>query len=226
MPQMIRLDNVSKIYTTGAQPVQALRNVSLQIEHGEFVAVTGESGSGKSTLLHLLGGLDRPTAGSVFVDEVPIHDATEEALTAFRRVKLGFIFQFFNLMPAMTLVENVALPLLLQGSPRSSAMTAAQAELSDIGLGDKAERFPHQVSGGEMQRTAIARALVHKPALLLADEPTGNLDSRNVVGVLDLFDQISGRKDSPTILLVTHSREAASRARRQLVVADGLVTGG
>lgn len=203
--------------------MHALRDVSLEIAPGSFCAVTGPSGCGKSTLLNLLGGLDQPTSGEITVDGLPLHRADEAALTAYRRERLGIIFQFFNLLPAMTALENVELPLLLRGDRTKDARTRAAEVLDLVGLASRAGAFPHQMSGGEMQRAAIARALVHRPALLLADEPTGNLDSDNATRVLELFQKIASQRLA-TLIMVTHSPEAAAVAARQIALVDGRLT--
>ena len=217
---MISLRHVSRVYHSPAGEVHALRDVSLEIEPFSFCAVTGPSGCGKSTLLNLLGGLDQPTAGEIAVDGLPLHTADEAALTAYRRERLGIIFQFFNLLPAMTAMENVELPLLLRGDRTKDARTRAAETLDLVGLASRADAFPHQMSGGEMQRAAIARALVHRPALLLADEPTGNLDSDNAARVLELFQKIASQRLA-TLIMVTHSPEAAAVAVRQIALVDG-----
>lgn len=200
--------------------MHALRDVTLEIEPGTFAAITGPSGCGKSTLLHLLGGLDQPTSGSITVDGMALHQADEAALTAYRRSKLGIVFQFFNLLPAMTAQENVELPLLLAGERAATARDRAAALLELVGLSARAGAFPHQMSGGEMQRAAIARALIHEPSLLLADEPTGNLDSVNAAHILELFQKIASQR-ATTLIIVTHSPEAASVAGRQIRLMDG-----
>lgn len=220
---MIRLDHVSRIYPSPAGEVHALRDVSLAIEPFTFAAVTGPSGCGKSTLLNLLGGLDQPTSGEITVDGLPLHRAAETELTAYRRERLGIVFQFFNLLPAMTALENVELPLLLRGDTARQARARAMEMLDLVGLGHRTGAFPHQMSGGEMQRAAIARALVHRPALLLADEPTGNLDSDNAMRILDLFQKIATQRLA-TLIIVTHSPEAAAVASRQIPMSDGCLT--
>jgi len=217
---MIGLRHVSRVYPSPAGEVHALRDLSLDLAPSEFVAVTGPSGCGKSTLLNLLGGLDRPTSGEITVDGLDLHRAGEADLTAYRRERLGIVFQFFNLLPAMTAVENVELPLLLRGDKARAARDRAAAMLDLVSLGPRAGAFPHQMSGGEMQRTAIARALVHGPALLLADEPTGNLDSDNASRVLALFQKIASQR-LVTLIIVTHSPAAAAAAHRQIALVDG-----
>jgi len=215
---MIRIENVVRHF--GA--VHAVRGIDLTIEDRDFVAITGPSGCGKSTLLHLLGGMDQPTSGRIFIDELPLHEAGERELTAYRRKRLGIVFQFFNLLPTMTLAENVELPLLLGGSGPAIARQKSHDMLDVVGLSHRLSHFPHQVSGGEMQRTAIARALVHEPALLLADEPTGNLDTANAGLVLETFGKIASQQRT-TLIVVTHSLEVASLARRRIRLLDGLV---
>src|SRR3990172_8315854 len=175
---MIEMLNASKAYHQGTQEVHALRNVSFRIKKGEFLSIMGPSGSGKSTLLNLIGGLDQPTSGEIFIDGRPLHGISDDELTLIRRRRVGFIFQFFNLLPILTAAENVSLPLLLEGTPFSQIKPRVEALLDKVGLSERIEHRPEQLSGGEMQRVAIARALITNPAVLLADEPTGNLDSR------------------------------------------------
>ena len=218
--RMITLRHVSRIYPSPAGEVHALRDVSLDIAPHSFCAVTGPSGCGKSTLLNLLGGLDQPTSGQITVDGLALHGAGEAELTAYRRERLGIIFQFFNLLPAMTAVENVELPLLLRGDSTKQARARAGEMLELVGLTPRAGAFPHQMSGGEMQRAAVARALVHRPALVLADEPTGNLDSDNAARILELFQKIASQRLA-TLIMVTHSPEAAAAANRQIALMDG-----
>jgi putative ABC transport system ATP-binding protein len=219
---LISLRNVTREYKTGERTVHALDGVSLEIDRNEFVAISGPSGCGKSTLIHLLGGLDHPSTGEVIVDGLALHTADDTALTQFRRRQVGLVFQFFNLLPTMNVLENVSFPLLLQGiAPRESEQRAA--ELIDlVGLRERADHFLHQLSGGEQQRTAIARALVHRPALLIADEPTGNLDSHSAAAVMQLLEKI-GREALTTLIVVTHSPEVAQAASRQVEMRDGKV---
>jgi putative ABC transport system ATP-binding protein len=217
---MISLRHVYRSYSTGEAVVHALDDLSLQIQPREFVAITGPSGCGKSTLLHLLGGLDRPTSGEIEVAGIPLHAADEKMLTQYRRHQLGLVFQFFNLLPTMTLQENVELPLLLQGVRPTEAAKRAAELLDLVELSPRLRHFPHQLSGGQMQRGALARALVHRPSLVLADEPTGNLDSENAARVLQVLRKIA-LHGSVTLLLVTHSTEVAAVASRQLQLLDG-----
>jgi len=217
---MIRLVKASRSY--GTPPVTALDSVSLEIGRGEFVAITGPSGSGKSTLLNLLGGLDHPTSGEVVVDGVHLERADDRELTLYRRLKLGIVFQFFNLLPSMSVVENVELPLLLRGDDARAARVKALEMLDQVGMARRSSHFPHQLSGGEMQRAAIARGLVHGPSLLLADEPTGNLDSANASQVLEVIAKIASRRTA-TIIMVTHSDSVAALADRRIRMKDGRV---
>ena len=189
---------------------------------GEFLAVTGESGCGKSTLLHLLGALDSPSSGELFVDGLPLHGADEPAKTDYRRKDVGIVFQFFNLMPTMSVAENVGLPLLLQGVPESEAQARAEEAMGLVGIDHRARHFQHELSGGEMQRCAVARALVHKPKLLIADEPTGNLDSANAAHILELFQKLH-QEGHVTMVVVTHSEEVAAGASRRIRMEDGRI---
>lgn len=200
----------------------ALDHVSLQIAPHDFVAVTGPSGCGKSTLLNVLGGLDQADSGEVVVDGVELHRADENTLTQYRRQHLGIVFQFFNLLPAMTVIENVELPLLLQGVSARDMRAQAAAMLDLVGLHARSGHFPHQLSGGEMQRASIARALVHSPSLLLADEPTGNLDSANAHRVMEVLAKIASQKLT-TMIVVTHSEQVAGMASSRIRMLDGKV---
>src|SRR5512142_2808857 len=218
---MIVLKNVTRTYTHGIREIQALRNVSLTIGKGQFVSIMGPSGSGKSTLLNLVGGLDQPTFGEIFIDDRPLHGISDDELTLIRRRKVGFIFQFFNLLPILTAAENVALPLLLEGLAFSAVRPKAEALLAKVGLAERVEHRPEQLSGGEMQRVAIARALVTGPAVLLADEPTGNLDSRTSS---EIFGLLKGLHDEgQTIVMVTRDQKAASYGTRVITLQDGCV---
>jgi len=221
---MIELKNVTRRYRQGENGVVALDNVSLRIEASEFVAVTGESGSGKSTFLHLVGALDKPDAGEVVVDGLALQSASEQQLTAYRAQKLGIVFQFFNLLPTLNVLENVCVPLRFQRVRRREAVLRAREMLRLVGMERRAEHFVHQLSGGEIQRAAIARALVHQPAVLLADEPTGNLDGANAAKVMEIFQRI-GEQRLATLVLVTHNLEFAERAERRIVLRDGKVVG-
>ncbi len=217
---MIELTEVSKVYYQGPQQIEALKSVSLAIASGEFVAITGKSGCGKSTLLHIIGGLEPPTSGGVVVEGRSLARLSEPELTHFRRDRVGIVFQSFNLLPLLTLEENVALPRVLQGHPYSQAQEEAGHWLAEVGLSARRRHKPHQVSGGEMQRAAIARALINRPAVILADEPTGNLDSTTSNQILELFarlHQVWGQ----TVVMVSHAPEAAGSAQRILRLKDG-----
>lgn len=219
---MIRLQHVSRRYPHQAGSIRALDAVSLEIPFGTFVSVTGPSGCGKSTLLNLLGGLDTPDEGEIWIGDLPLHKATDTALTRHRRFDLGIVFQFFNLLPAMTVSENVELPLLLRGDSSRLSRVRVEEMLELVGLTDRATHFPHQLSGGEMQRIALARALAGHPRLLLADEPTGNLDSTNAALVMDTLKAIASR-NLTTLFLVTHDPALARLASRQIQMRDGQV---
>ena len=220
---MIRLQKVTRLYSRGEAPIRALDEVSLEIPHGEFAAVTGPSGCGKSTLLNILGGLDQPDSGEIWIGDLPLHQARDAALTRYRRHDLGIIFQFFNLLPAMTVEENIELPLLLRGDPPKKTRPRVAETLELVGLTARRHHFPHQLSGGEMQRTAIARALAGRPKLLLADEPTGNLDSGNAARVIETLLKIASQKIA-TLVIVTHSEELARLAPRHIRMLDGKIT--
>lgn len=219
---MIRLENVVKDYRRGEQEVRALNGVSLRLDKGQFLSIMGPSGSGKSTLLNLIGGLDQPTTGEIFLDGEPLHGISDDALTLVRRKKVGFIFQFFNLLPILTAVENVALPLLLDGLSFSCIKDKAVQMLEMVGLQGRIEHRPEHLSGGEMQRVAIARALISNPSVLLADEPTGNLDSQRSQEILEILKQLN--KEGQTIVMVTHDPMAAAFASRIIRLKDGLLS--
>jgi putative ABC transport system ATP-binding protein len=221
MAPVLEANKLAKTYETGGAKVLGLRGVDISIERGEFVAIMGPSGCGKSTLLNLLAGLDRPTAGEVWLDGKRIDGLSETDLARLRRRKVGFVFQFFNLVPTLTAVENVELPLLLVGRGRREARRSAKALMSDLGIPDKAEAAPTELSGGQQQRVALARALANRPDVVLADEPTGNLDSAGARGVLGLFREARSR--GQTLLLVTHDASVASAADRVIMLRDGLV---
>jgi putative ABC transport system ATP-binding protein len=217
---MIELRAVTRTYRQGDTPVIALDSVDLKIAPGEFLAITGESGSGKSTLLHLLGGLDKPDQGDILIDGWSLVSASEPQLTNYRRYRLGIVFQFFNLLPTLNVIENVCLPLRLQHVGEKESRRRAMEMLEMVGMNQRAKHFVHQLSGGEMQRTAIARALVHRPQLLLADEPTGNLDSENAGRLLDIFRMIAENR-MVTLVVATHSPEVAAISQRNLRIANG-----
>jgi putative ABC transport system ATP-binding protein len=226
---MIEFKNVTRRYQQGENAVLALDDVSLRIESEEFVAVTGESGSGKSTFLHLIGGLDKPDAGEVLVNGLALQAASDKELTEYRAHDLGIVFQFFNLLPTLNVLENVCLPLEFQGVKFRQAVARAREMLTLVGMEKRERHFVHQLSGGEMQRTAIARALAHRPKVLLADEPTGNLDAANAEMVLKIFRRIADGRLT-TLVVVTHSIEVAETAERRVRLRDGkmfeLVSGG
>lgn len=214
--------SVEKTYDGGGRAVAALRGVSFEAETGSFIALMGPSGCGKSTLLHIVGGMDRPTHGRVSLGGVALDSLTEEALARLRRKKIGFVFQFFNLLPTLTVAENVALPLMLDGARHSQTSERAREMLGRVGLADRAAHFPAELSGGEMQRAAVARAIITQPDLILADEPTGNLDTDNGTQVMNLLAGLN-RELGLTIILATHSIEAARYASRTLRMRDGLI---
>jgi putative ABC transport system ATP-binding protein len=221
---LISLKTVTREYTSGQGTVHALDGVSLEIARHEFVAISGPSGCGKSTLIHLLAGLDHPTRGAIVVNGLALQSADDAALTEFRRHRVGLVFQFFNLLPTMNVRENVSLPLLLQGVSPAESEQRADELIALVGLTKRAEHFVHQLSGGEQQRTAIARALIHRPALLIADEPTGNLDSHSAASVMELLAKI-GAEALTTLIVVTHSDEVARAASRRIEMRDGKIVG-
>ncbi len=219
---MMELKEVTKIYQQGRRQVQAVRGVSLVIEAGEFVSIMGPSGSGKSTLLHLVGALDTPTTGQAFFGGRDLQSMSDHERSILRRTRIGFVFQFFNLLKTLTAVENIALPLLLAGRRRSASCRLAEEHLERVGLRDRADHFPDELSGGEMQRVAIARALVSEPEAVLCDEPTGNLDSATASDILALLRNLpeAGRR---AVVMVTHDSGAAGSADRLLHIRDGLL---
>jgi putative ABC transport system ATP-binding protein len=222
MDVMIEVRDLRKTYQMGDIDVPALRGVSFSIRGGEFVAIMGPSGSGKSTLMNLLGCLDTPTAGQYFLDGLPVEQLDRNLLAAVRNRKIGFVFQQFNLLPRQTALENVALPLVYLGGVKAEERRArAQEVLELVGMGDRLHHRPKELSGGQQQRVAVARALITRPALLLADEPTGNLDSRTSAEIMALFEELNGQ--GITIVLVTHDAEVAAHAARVLTVRDGLL---
>jgi ABC-type lipoprotein export system ATPase subunit len=221
---IIHLDHVTKSYPQGTRSVVALDDVCFEVPAGEFVAIMGRSGSGKSTLLNLVAGIDVPTSGQVSVAGRDLTRMSEAALTAMRRTEIGMVFQFFNLLSTLNVRENVALPALLAGERAEHVWPRVEALLESVGLAQRAHSRPHELSGGELQRTALARAVIHSPRVLLADEPTGNLDSRTAEQVLGLLRELAGQTGA-TVLLVTHSAEAASFADRVLQMRDGRFVG-
>lgn len=218
--EILQAKDLTKIYGSGETAVHALRGVDLSVEKGEFVAVVGTSGSGKSTLLHMLGGLDRPTSGSVTVDGKDIFSLKDEALTIFRRRKIGFVFQAYNLVPVLNVYENTVLPVELDGREIDRAFV--DSILETLGLSERVSSLPSQLSGGQQQRVAIARALAATPAIILADEPTGNLDSKTSQDVLSLL-KITSQKYTQTIVMITHNEEIAQMADRIIRIEDGRI---
>ena len=217
---VLQTQNLHKVYGAGDTEVRALDGVDLAVESGEFVAVVGTSGSGKSTLLHMLGGLDRPTSGKVYVDGGDIFSLGDDALTIFRRRRIGFVFQAYNLVPVLSVYENIVLPIELDGG--SVDKPYVSEIIHTLGLENKLASLPNQLSGGQQQRVAIARALVAKPAIMLADEPTGNLDSRTSQDVLALM-KATGEKFGQTIVMITHNEEVAQLAHRIVRIEDGRI---
>ncbi len=217
---MIKLENITKEYRMGDDVIHAVSGVSLEIKEGEFVALVGPSGSGKSTTMHIIGGLDTPTTGRVIVDGQDLTRASDKELSRYRNKKVGFVFQAFNLHPNYTATENVALPLVFSGIPRSRRMKLAAEALETVGMSERAMHRPNQLSGGERQRVSIARALVTQPKIILADEPTGNLDSKNGKHVMELLSRLNKEKGI-TLVIVTHDMEIASIAGRMIKMRDG-----
>jgi putative ABC transport system ATP-binding protein len=220
---MIELKMVTRAYAQGGRTILALHDICLHIGAGEFLSVMGPSGSGKSTLLNLIGGLDQPSSGEIFIDGKPLHGISDDELTLIRRRRIGFIFQFFNLLPVLAAAENVALPLLLEGVPYSKVRPRAEALLRKVGLGERTEHRPEQLSGGEMQRVAIARALIANPAVLLADEPTGNLDTGTSAEIFELLKVL--HREGQTLVMVTHDPRAAACGTRTVTLRDGGMAG-
>ena len=220
---VLEVNNLKKIYTTrfGGQSVTALRNITFSVEQGEYVAIMGESGSGKTTLLNILAALDRPTSGEVILGGKPLSSIREKEISTFRRDNIGFVFQDFNLLDTFSLRDNIFLPLVLAGKSYTEMEARLLPVAQRLRIADLLQKYPYEVSGGQKQRAAIARALITGPQIVLADEPTGALDSRATDSLLDLFDDING--DGQTILMVTHSTKAASHAKRVLFIKDGEV---
>lgn len=221
--EILGTNKLKKIYGNGETAVHALDGVSLSVQKGEFVAIVGTSGSGKSTLLHMLGGLDRPSSGTVTVDGNDIFSLKDEELTIFRRRKIGFVFQNYNLVPVLNVYENIVLPIQLDGNqPDNSYM---EQIIETLGLTNKLQNLPNNLSGGQQQRVAIARAITAKPAIILADEPTGNLDSRTSQDVMGLL-KVTSHKFAQTVVMITHNEEIAQLADRIVRIEDGKITGG
>lgn len=218
----IRLRDIKKIYKMGGQELAALNGIDLDIKRGEFAALMGPSGSGKSTLMNILGCLDRPTVGSYELEGKEVAHLSDDELAVMRNKHIGFVFQNFNLLSRISSLENVALPLVYAGVGASERRKRAQQVLEAVGLGDRAEHMPNELSGGQRQRVAIARALVNNPEIIMADEPTGNLDTKSTKEIMEIFQEMHGR--GKTIILVTHEPEIAVCANRQLLVRDGVIT--
>lgn len=219
--EILRVDHLSKIYGTGENAVKALDNVSFSVHKGDFVAITGPSGSGKSTLLHILGGVDEPTAGKVYVDGKDVYSQNSEQLAVFRRRQVGLIYQFYNLIPVLDVRENITLPLLLDG--RKVNAEYYNELLNTLDLKEREKHLPNQLSGGQQQRVSIGRALINTPAIMLADEPTGNLDSKNSREIIDLL-RLSNKKYDQTLIIITHDENIALQADRIITIEDGKIS--
>ena len=221
--EILKTENLIKTYGTGEAKVEALRGVNLTVNKGEFLSIVGTSGSGKSTLLHMLGGLDRPTEGKVIINGKDIFSLKDEELTIFRRRKIGFVFQAFNLVPVMSVYENIVLPIELDGEKPNQELV--NEIVNTLGLSEKLKAYPSQLSGGQQQRVAIARALASAPAIILADEPTGNLDSKTTQDVMGLL-KVTSQKFAQTIVMITHNDEIAQLADRSIRIEDGMIVRG
>ena len=218
--EILKVDHLSKIYGKGENQVNALDDVSFSVQKGEFIAIIGPSGSGKSTLLHLLGGVDRPTSGKVFVEGVDVYAQNEEQLAIFRRRQVGLIYQFYNLIPVLNVEENITLPLLLDG--RKVDPLYLDTLVDTLGLSARRQHLPNRLSGGQQQRVSIGRALMNTPAIMLADEPTGNLDSKNSAEIMDLL-KLANQQYGQTLLVITHDERIAHQARRIITIEDGKI---
>ena len=221
MDEVVRVTGVTKVYTMGDQRVEALKGVSFSVRPGEFVAIMGASGSGKSTCMNMLGCLDVPTGGEYLLEEVNVGGLSKNQLAEIRNLKIGFVFQGFNLLARTTAMENVELPLVYAHIPAAARHKLAMAALEQVGLADRADHYPNQLSGGQQQRVAIARALVNEPAIIMADEPTGNLDSKTSMEIMGIFQRLN--KQGITIIMVTHEPDIAAYAGRHLIFRDGLI---
>ncbi|HHZ82533.1 MAG TPA: ABC transporter ATP-binding protein [Nitrospirales bacterium] len=217
---MIQLDGVTKVFSRGERALPVLRGITLQVPKGVFLSIMGPSGSGKSTLINLIAGLDVPTEGQIIIDGKPTETLSDDAWTTLRGTKIGIVFQFFNLLPTLSVIENVALPLQLQGINGPEVTQRAKAWLQEVELHHRGAHYPHELSGGEQQRAAVARAMVHEPDILLADEPTGNLDTTRGREIVDLMRALT-KKSGQTVVMVTHSHEAAAMADRTVTMIDG-----
>ncbi len=221
MDTIIKVDDLRKTYVMGSEEVHALKSINVTISKNEYVALMGPSGSGKSTLMNLLGCLDTPTAGQYFLNNINVSSMDDSELADVRNKEIGFIFQTFNLLPRLSALENVALPLIYSGMSRSKRMARAEEVLAEVGLGDRVSHKPNELSGGQRQRVAIARALVNDPAIILADEPTGNLDTKTSIEIMSIFERIQANGN--TIIIVTHEPDIAEHAHRIIRLRDGLV---
>ena len=219
--EMLRVENLTKLYGTGENQVRALDGVSFSVDKGQFVAIIGPSGSGKSTLLHILGGVDRPTSGKVYMNGQDVYKRNEDQLAIFRRREVGLIYQFYNLIPVLNVTENITLPVLMDG--RKVNQERLQEMLQTLGLQGREKHLPNQLSGGQQQRVSIGRALMNAPAVVLADEPTGNLDSKNSQDIVDLL-KYSNRRFEQTLIVITHDESIALQADRILAIEDGKIT--
>ena len=218
--EILRIEGLSKVYGEGSTQVKALDNVSFSVENGEFLAIIGPSGSGKSTLLHIIGGVDRPSSGKVYMDGQDVYAQDEEALAVFRRRQVGLIYQFYNLIPVLNVVENMSLPVLMDG--REVDKDRLEELLDTLGLSDRRNNLPNQLSGGQQQRVSIGRALMNAPAVVLADEPTGNLDSKNSQEIVELL-KLSNKKYGQTLIVITHDENIALQADRIIAIEDGRI---
>lgn len=218
--EVLRTENLRKVYGEGENRVEAVKGISLSIKRGEFVAIMGPSGSGKSTLLHMMGGIEKPTEGKVFIDGTDIYKMDEEKLAIFRRRNIGIVYQFYNLISVLNVVENISLPVNLDG--RDLNDQRMNEMLNMLNIADRASFYPDQLSGGQQQRVSIGRALINAPAVVLADEPTGNLDSKNSQDILELF-KLSNKKYKQTLIIITHDEEIALQADRIITIDDGVV---
>lgn len=219
--EILRVENLCKNYGKGETMVKALDHISFKIQRGEFVSIIGPSGSGKSTLLHILGGVDRPTSGKVFIDNTDIYNLNQDNLAIFRRRQIGLIYQFYNLIPILNVEENISLPVLLDGKEVDKKQL--EEIIETLGLKERIKHLPNQLSGGQQQRVSIGRSLINKPALILADEPTGNLDSKNSKEILDLL-KFSNKKYNQTLIMITHDPKIALEADRVIAIEDGKIT--
>ncbi len=218
---MIKVTNISKIYKTGEIEVRALDGVSFEIKRGEFVAVMGPSGSGKSTLMHIIGALDKPSTGDYFLDNQSVKNLNEDELAEIRNKKIGFVFQFYNLLPRVTALKNVMIPMMYGGVEKEKREKKAKKYLEMVGLKDRIDHTPNQLSGGEQQRVAIARALSMNPSIILADEPTGNIATKQAIEIMEIFQDLN--EQGHTILIITHEKEIAEYAKRVIKIRDGKI---